>query len=409
MKQFIIFLFITYTAITQAADGYKNKAHVDSVPAKGFYKIILSPEVVSCLQSNYSDIRLVNARQQEIPYLFTEEARTSYKSYFQELPIIDNSPLYSPKLSRVVIDNAGKKVFTALLFIIRNTTLMPEVTIKGSDDKQNWFFISHETLESYGSTDNDTSEIRSVQFPKNNYRYFEISIPHNKGEAIQFIKAGYSSSERLKGLYTPIAYPKVLQKDSLKKSYITLLFNRPYSIDKLEIDIAGPDYFMRSCSLGKYVKQRNHSVYFDSWYHYTLSSDKANTWEFNNLKSDTLFLEIENEDNLPLKIRQVKAFQLNKYLIAQLNPGESYELLLNNPEASAASYDLKYFSTIIPAHLPVLNVDNVESIVQSQALKPATSFFNKQMVWIVIIIVIIALGAISVKLLNDMKNSKMEP
>jgi hypothetical protein len=407
MNRLIVFVFLVIIGGTvNAADGYRNKALVDSVPTKGFYKIVLSPEVVSFLKRDYSDIRLMDSKRQEVPYLLVEEKSTGSKQYFKEIPIVDNEPHYTPKLTRIVVENADKRILTELLFIIRNTSIVPEIIVKGSDDNKNWFFISREYLSAIGPAESDTSEIRAVQFPKNNYRYFEITIPHKKGEVIQFIRAGYRNSEYTKGLFTQVPDPSIIQKDSAKKSYITLIFKRPYTIDQLEFEITGPDYYLRTINMGRYAKQRNQSVYFEAWYSHTLSSSSKNMFAFENLRADTISIEIENEDNPPLTIKSAKAFHLNKYIVAQLESGEQYEVYFNNVEATAPNYDLKYFSDVIPNSLPLLNVSNLQSIAGRDIEKPSRQFFNKQLVWIILGIVVVVLGAISIRLMNEMKHTK---
>lgn len=409
MKRLIILLFlVVICGISHASDGYRNKALVDSVPSKGFYKIALSPEIISYLKSNYSDIRLMNAKHQEVPYLLVKEKSTGNKRYFKEIRIIDNDPLYSPKLSRIVIENPDKRIFTELLFIVRNTSIEPEIIVKGSDDNKNWFFVSRGYFISSGSAEGDTAEIRAIRFPKNNYRYFEITIPHKKGEVIQFIKAGYSNSEYTNGLFTVLPNPKIIQKDSSRKSFITLVFKRPYEIDKLAFEISGPDYYLRTSSMGRYVKQRNQSVYFEQWFSHTLSSNGMNTFEFDNLKCDTLYIEIENEDNPPLTIKSIKAFQLNKYLVAQLDIGEQYTIYFNNADAPTPNYDLKYFADGIPDTIAYLNISDLQLIAAGDKEKPIRSFFTKQIVWIILALVVIILGTISIKLMKEMKQTKKE-
>jgi hypothetical protein len=403
MYRFILFVFILMPGISYAVDGYKNKAAVDSVSAKGFFKIILSPDILSFAKDDLSDIRIINSKQEEIPYLLVQESAIHYKSYFLELKIDENTPLFTPKTTRIIISNADKKVCSGFLLIIRNADIEPEVTIKGSDDKRNWYFISRGYLEKSVISDNDTSEIRSVQFPKNNYAFFEISVLHKKGEPIQVLHAGYNNSEISRGLYTNLPGPKIIQKDSLKKSYVSIIFKQSYVLNKIVFDIEGPDFYMRSCHIGKYMKERNNVEWFNPWYNLTLSSDQLNSIEFDAHKADTLFLEIENADNLPLKIKGVTAYQLNRYLIAQLDKNELYSIYFNNPERTGPEYDLKYFSKVIPANLPILNVSTIQMIEHSVWNQPQPGFFNKITVWIIIILVISILGIISFKMVREMQ------
>jgi hypothetical protein len=403
MRKTFLFL-ILFPGLLFAADGYNHRAQLDSIEKKGFYKILLTPEIISVLQSDYRDIRLYDSKNNEIPYLFSEERPVTVKSYFKEMEILENTPIFKPKVSRIVIHNIGKKVLSELFIIVRNTDANREVTLKGSDDNGTWYFISSSYPTRLSEKENETSEIRSISFPRSNYEYFELTIRNNKYEPLQILKMGYRNSELDRGLYTTLPLPKIIQKDTLKRSFITVIYDREYEFSKLEWKITGPEMFHRQCKLGEFSKFSKHDLY-GIFQQYELTSKRSSVWEFPKLKTDSLILIIENEDNTPLKVLELQAYQINKYLIAQLQPDEKYTLFFGNVKDIAPEYDLKYFADVIPAQLPVIKPLKLEVIPAGQVkplVKTKPVFFNKTILWIVIIVIAVGLGVLSIKMVREM-------
>ena len=62
------------------AENFQEKVKIDSVPKTGFYKIILSPEIISVTKTGYSDIRIYDAKQNEAPYILIENQDSLYTS-----------------------------------------------------------------------------------------------------------------------------------------------------------------------------------------------------------------------------------------------------------------------------------------------------------------------------------------
>jgi hypothetical protein len=63
---------------------------------------------------------------------------------------------------------------------------------------------------------------------------------------------------------------------------------------------------------------------------------------------------IRNEDNLPLKVNEVKTASFNHYVITYLEAGDDYKLLMDNQMAVTPNYDIPTLSDKTPDSIPLL-------------------------------------------------------
>ena len=113
-------------------------------------------------------------------------------------------------------------------------------------------------------------------------------------------------------------------------------------------------------------------------------------------------IKINNNDDKPLKIKNVKASQLNTYLTASLENGNDYTLRFGDEKLEAPVYDLKYFVDSIPQNLAQLAPGSVNGLKTMEDSK-STSVFNSTYIWIALGVVIIFLGFMSYRMLKEMK------
>lgn len=204
-------------------------------------------------------------------------------------------------------------------------------------------------------------------------------------------------------LYTPVPSPVLKQIDSMqiKKSFVTLSFDKPYEISRLELKISGPDLFLRNFALGSYFKKNNKKE-LDTYNWFQISSNKPAQWEFAKIKNQELIIIIENSDNPPLKIDSVKAFQQTKNLIVRLKSGETYHLLYGNIRLNFPDYDLKYFTDSVSTNLKSINITKILSL-ENDEKQSSPLFLSKTFLWIVIGLIITLLSWSSIRLVNEAK------
>ena len=122
-----------------------------------------------------------------------------------------------------------------------------------------------------------------------------------------------------------------------------------------------------------------------------------------NAKADQFLLTINNEDNNPLKIKAVQAFQLKTYLLAYLQDGKNYFLKFGDSSLQAPKYDLSFFADSAgksPAEIFVKSFEKNASLVSTNLVSAKN---NKLFLWISIALVLAALLYFTFKLMREVK------
>jgi hypothetical protein len=136
-----------------------------------------------------------------------------------------------------------------------------------------------------------------------------------------------------------------------------------------------------------------------------LTSTHSPTIMLGNEKYKMLVLIINNNDNQPLPINSVDAYQLNRYAIAWLKKGMIYSLKIGDDNMTIPNYDLAYFKDKMPALPMILRIEQINPIKNIEPQKESPGFFkNSQLIWTVIILVSALLIYMSVRMINEKSN-----
>jgi hypothetical protein len=126
----------------------------------------------------------------------------------------------------------------------------------------------------------------------------------------------------------------------------------------------------------------------------------------NFLREKEFYVLIENDDNRPLELKGIEAWQLTRYLKTYLEKGHQYRLVYGDSAASAPVYDLNYFIDSIPKVLPTLSVRESKGLEAPavQAVEESVNWYEEKLfVWLAIIALIALLSFMSWKMLGEMK------
>jgi hypothetical protein len=113
---------------------------------------------------------------------------------------------------------------------------------------------------------------------------------------------------------------------------------------------------------------------------------------------------VQNEDNPPLQLKTVNAWQQQQYLLAYLEPHESYSLTFGDTSLESPIYDLRYFKDSMA-------VDAMQEIVPGP-MKPVSHahhtarkpLLGKGTMWIIIFAVLAALIMGTIVLMKQIKS-----
>lgn len=401
-KLTLLFLLATTGLYAQKKVG---EAAIPAVQADGFYKIHLAPEWIPYLNESLSNIRIIDSKDQEVPYIYQQETPIAFNQQFKPYEILEKKQVKNC-CTTLVLHNPADQPINNINLSIKNADVTKYATLLGSDDNKNWYALKeYFTLSPINST-NNTSEIKIVDFPLSNYSYYQIQIEDSTSAPLNILSAGYFEVNTANGSYTTID-SQFKQTDSVseKSSYITLTLNGNQIVDKLALTVEGPPYFLRRASLHQKVSRVNKKG--DSIYYYqklddfTISSKQSIILELNSVRVNELLIIIENDDNPSLHVKQAKAFQLNRYFTAWLKKDKSYTVKIGELSMAAPVYDLGFFKESIATTIPVVNANKLNIAPATERTTTPTFFTNRNIIWIAIAVVILVFGVLAVRMVKE--------
>lgn len=402
----ILNLLVFTLAITSGfSQTFRGEASLPKVEADGFYRIFISPELSTHLNSGFTNIRIYDQQNHETPYLFQQEDPVKYSQVFREYEIVEKKQQKNC-CTLLVLHNSKETPINNISLSIKNAEVTKTATLLGSDDKENWFALKERfTLSSLNNT-RQTSEIKIVDFPLSNYSYYLIQLEDSTSAPLNILNAGYYEVNSEDGTYTRVTSFKTTKSDDLKtkQSFVRVIFDTTQVVDKLSIGMSGAPYFLRRASLSikkERLNKKNEKEFYFEWLSYfELSSKQASVIELPGIQVNEFLITIENDDNPGLEVANVSTYQLNRYVTAWLKKEQAYTIKLGEKEQQAPVYDIGFFKDSIPAHPQVLSVGPV-SIFEKKSEGSTTYFTNRSIIWIAIVVVIIVLGFMTMKMVNE--------
>lgn len=392
------------------AQEFKATGKLETVSQDGFYKILLSPAEAQYITTGFTNIRVLDGKNAEVPYILNAEKPVYLQHQFKAYEILEKKQIAGSHTA-LKLHNPTQASIDNISLEIRNAEVLKTARLSGSDDGTMWFAVRDQfTLNSINNPI-AVNELRGIEFPLTNYTYYLLEISDSTSTPINIIKAGYYDVEFTNGLYTELSDDSlsVTTETKNKRTYITLKFNSLQLIDKLELSLTGSPFFQRSGVIT--TKQLRRVKKKDEQYDHYLQdfivrSGQTSVVNFNGLKTDNLTFSVENGDNPPLSVNELKAYQLNRYLITWLKKDGIYTVRFGGEDQAGPTYDLEYFRDSIPAQVQVLRINNVQAATITAAPESTTFFTSKTIIWVAIGAVIILLGFMSLKLIRETSTEK---
>jgi hypothetical protein len=383
---------------------YNAEIRLPKVPKNGFYRIPITPKVAGYLLPGFSNLRIQDRSDQETPYFVRKEVPVRQTEKFQEYEV----ERYKTKVStELILKNPNRKPINNIHLKMRNADVTKQATLSGSDDHKSWFAIKERFNLSPVDGGNGTFEMRVLDFPMSNYLFYSLRISDSLNAPINILTAGYYEANTENGQYTEVPRKISFSTDLKKKlSMITVSFDTIQYVDRIDLSLKGKQqYFLRRASLEE-MRERNLKKGRGEKYPYTLNEFEVSSTHPTQIDiPDSRFREfqivIDNDDNPPLELVSLQAYQLNRYLITWLSSGSEYVIKIGGESLLAPSYDLRFFSDSVPNQLASLSAADVV-VHKTQELSTSTSFFtSKNFIWAAMIIVALLLAYMAVNLAKD--------
>jgi hypothetical protein len=387
------------SAGARAQERFAYHSELDTVKQAGFYKITLMPDLLAKCKEDLSDLRIRDSAGNPVPYVLKSDLPVFTTENFAAFPILSNAKL-KDSFTEVVVGNGSTGNISSLLLVMKNIGVRRSAILSGSDDREKWFVIrEHIELQEAGS---DTADhyVQSISFPSSNYRFFKLILEDKGLLPVNILRIGVTSRSFTIGKYLGVPFPALAQKDSSDKhSYIILQYRDHYRIDKLNLLLQGPPLFKRNVRI--YDREKNGDRVIAE----TTISPGMTSFAIPSVKTNSLLLDIANEDNKPLILQAVQTAQLNQYLLAWLQTGYGYSLLAGNEHAQSPEYDLKYFVDSLTKDPQEILSGPLQPIWPGvAAVVPPHTDHSGLLLWGILAIVLALLASLSYKMMKSIPN-----
>ncbi|WP_181304744.1 DUF3999 family protein [Rufibacter sp. XAAS-G3-1] len=412
MTRKLLFLLVglLLRVLPSQAQEFAWQAQLGPVPQPGYHRILLSPQVTGHAQPNLEDLRLFQGKGQAVPYLVRTESPVQYRTLFKPYQILRYTR-QPGGVSELLVHNPEKRRINNISLQIGNAEVRKQVSLSGSDDQQNWYVLKEQDVLYAIRNPRSTAEVKLLDFPLSDYRYFRLQLNDSASAPLNILQAGYYDTYSEAGKYTRIPIQSLTRVDSTQNqtTYLHLRFGQPVYPEQIVFHISAPHLYFRSGQviMGKQKgqerrrKRRRRARMEEISVPLLLHSNAPAVLELPRQKVEELTIQIENADNPPLTIDSVQVLQLNRYLVAALEPHQTYTLRFGNEKLNAPDYDLQFFQDSIPQDIPVLQVQNLQSVSGPKTPKQAQN--SKLLIWAAIAVLAVGLGYMTVRLLRDME------
>jgi hypothetical protein len=406
-KFLILQLFCSIAALCMYGQTYKSKAALNDVPKNGFYSIDLTPTLSAYLKKDYADFKIVDADNKPVQHIINTTNSSINTNKFLEFPIISyksDTAKNSILVLKSELPKIGVNAISEIVLFIKNTTVNRAAKISGSNDNKNWFIVENDLFIENQSQTAENYYLHTIKLSKTDYAFYKIEIENKNEDPYNILKAGVSMEQKIQAEnnYTKVPNYTITQKDSTNgMSYIKVSNTLPYHIDKLQLYIAGKTLYERNAKLFLTYSDIGRD---NTYTNFIVSTKNKNEITVDKINPKEFYFVIDNKDNAALKIDSIICYQKNVAVIANLEQGKKYTLLLQNENAIKPEYDLEKFRDSIPTTVEKIGYGAVSTNLEPTV---ADKTKNNNWVWISIIIALLVLGFLTRALLRDMKKKNL--
>lgn len=400
---------ILLLAINSLFAQQNTTAKIKAVNKNGLHKIILPAEIRSFSKENLSDFRIYDAKQNEVPYFVVQDKNQATASGFSEFKLVSKTVI--PRKKTTIIVETPEKTIDEMVLSITNSVVTKTFDISGSNDQKEWFGLINKAQLFNLESARGLSVSKTVALPLSSYRFLKIEFDDKKTLPINVLKVGVFTNKISNNNVQEIL-PKsstITQYPSQKSTRIRVVFENRQIVNQIVFNIASPRLYKRKgrVYLDK-IREIKHKTetYQKTISTFDLNSDRKKPVNTTQLFEKVFYIEIENQDNQPLSFSEIRFFQNQVSIIADLKAGEEYNIKTGNPKAEAPIYDLENFKSKMTNHLPQTTIYKIKR-QNSNTIKVKIKSMWEQtwFMWLCIGLGGIAIVYFTSKLVKDMKNN----
>lgn len=388
-KQFFCIAVGLCTAMGSIAQTYWQET-IEPVSASGYYNIELSQEIAGL---GLKTLQIVDANANEIPYLIRSSIPVKEMKQIEMYDLISNTQRDS--INTLIVHNKEAEV-SRFYLQMKQAEVTKYISMRGSYDRKQWYSVKQHSLL-HSEHNPNLGEIAIVDFPEGDYTYYELTVTNNSRSPLNITGVGKIEKSSIYGQLVELqSGPFTVTEDKGNTVISFPAMEYPYYLSKLELRVTGKGHYNRKVR----VEKKGNSYAMET---FQLSSRHEPVFYVDQLLIDKdIRILIENQNNPPLTIDDIKIFGLSRYLCAYLDADVSYRI-----ETGAdryRRYDIQDFADEIPLNLPVVKTNALKEMVMEKESERELRFFEKPVfLWGVIALTGVILLLICVRMLKELK------
>ncbi len=401
MRHLFLSWFFLFGLTQSFAQGFKYAYKIDTVVKTDWYKLNLNEHLRARSKIDLADLRLVSDKD-TIPYYIKEIASSAQVQEIKWLPSIYES-------SHSFLVQTQSTTLSHLQLKVLNHKQARRFSIVGSNNKKDWYPVSDLEYLQGNAHPQELFYWQDISLPLVNYAYLKFKFLDTAFEVPKIINVIAPQSKEVSNGYQPITQLSYAIQ-TLPEQQITrikLFSNHSQWMHQISVKVNHPTFFYRRVLAYKLIHTRGKrgsvNTRRESLGEFILKSDQPNDIKFEHYLTDTLFLDIINEDNPPLEIASLLCFQRAINLFAYLNKGRAYHIVCGNSNALAPNYDISIFeSKVNDQKVTLLNYRLDSTYLKHTSNSTSLSFYErKEFLWATLVIAVMVLLFFTSKLLKE--------
>ncbi|MCP4521726.1 MAG: hypothetical protein GY827_08575 [Cytophagales bacterium] len=408
MKSIIVFIssvFLVLPAFSQRL--YDVEVGVKPIKRTGFYKIFLPPTITGKTKASLGDMRLLDNKGNEVPYYLYCEDIKKYEPVFEEFTIKNQTD------TSLILEKKNLSPFKEFVLRVKNQDITKQFRIQGSDNLNDWKTFAREfkwnPARSQKIGDKDTVQEKVINLGKNNFKYFRITYLDSLRQNFDFVSLGSNHRSILEKAYTKIKEPLFEQYFDKEKKITTfyISFYQKHFLDRLEFEFneRNKNHKNKAKLYQVYEENGEQKEKFLNTFELKLGED--NTLTFDRLFVKKLVLRVEHNEKEPLILKDIHAYELNKYMVAYLYRNQEYQFRLGNDTVKKATYsEEELYKKEGVLSMPITELKKMKKPLKEWRKKEIQFFESISWIWGGFFILFVLLTLFLIRLIIDYRKKK---
>ncbi|MBX9783687.1 MAG: hypothetical protein K2X48_10385 [Chitinophagaceae bacterium] len=403
----IFLLLFTQTVNAQ----FKYKAAIAKPGKTGFYMIAVTPELSSYIKTDFSDIRIADAKGKWVPHIIQQSIAPQKKAAYilhKQIAVTNDK-----RFTTILFEGDEQLPVDAFTLLLKNAAVLRKASLSGSDDQKNWFIIT-EGRELKPVFYNDTSiNKQEISFPSSKYAFYKLVIDNEKKDPLNVIEiTSQTTAQQINErngdsllYHTVNPAPKISQTEEKQYTVLKIEQAKPFIVTELRYKAGGSKFFNRSAKLfASYKSSAAQTWNSNPLAVFEIHSEKPMQEMIAAAQSSVFYLLVDNADNPPLQFSNIELRQQAAFLLAELEAGNNYELHFSDSAAMLPHYDLAQFTDRInSASKSLITFGTITPLNNANQKAPKN---HSWWIWPAIIAVMSLLLFLTWKLTSEMKQKQ---